>query len=922
MSGVTVRCSHCSAALKLKDRGKLGSKVNCSKCGKPFLMQASGTDVEWDSVPEYQTAGANALPPVQRRRSGNSRKPRKKRGTGMSGGLTGVLIGGCVLVIVTLIAGGIWVSGLLTAGRDEVVADAGVSGDGAASVTAVDSQGESSRQTPESALAQADSDKEPAESETPEVATTSAPGGFHVVNMTAGELQGEQIPNYLRGGTIYRRDIDETNLPSGLLEFEVDPNTPVYLQASWIDDPLEEIAEEVTTRDQLLAQGWISLGTCPWSEQDELFYAVATDGGSFEFRMNNYQPPWPIHAGVLNVIDPEKEPAIPNSAAQLLTGVAAYDHLMAEDYDWLDNTAELLRTRLSRHHSGYLKLDDFYEGLLHYYLGSEDADWDRREEQLTTWMGARPDSVTAKLALAQFLGQYAVRARGDGPASTVTEEGGRLYRQRNARAAELLTPLAERGIKDPLLYQQLIGCAIGLRWERERVDSYVSESLHIDPRFLDVLYSAAYYYLPRWYGEEDDVVQLADRAAELTREEFGLGAYAFVVDVVRPLHPKVFDDFEFSWEKTKQGYLDLMEQYPHDRSWYDRACLAAAAADDDAMVGEMLALIGDRPTASVWPPGNYFQRFVLSYSADAVSGEQQVLMRGDADAIEQLDISPDNARIVSGDARHRVFIHNVETGAKEAEMQFRDFPNAIACTPDPALIVIGDLHGQLNLFDFNSRRMRNIGSHEGRIIDVDVATDGSLIASASDSGMVCLWNGRSGDLRHTINVPARRAIHEMALSSDGETVAAVSDNGHAYLYSTGNGELETSWNVGIYPTMFVFSGDGTRLAVKSRIEPGVRSQTMITIWDIASQTQIAHTEPQRSIVSMAFHPSKEVLAVTGSYTSFGTEGGAYLWSYMLADETFVQLVGHDSGVHDCQFFPDGRLATCGTDGTVRIWETN
>ena len=218
---------------------------------------------------------------------------------------------------------------------------------------------------------------------------------------------------------------------------------------------------------ELLDQGWLSLGPCSWSEDDELFYSVATEGGSFRFRMNNFQPPWPIDAGALNVIDPEEEPAILNSAAELLTGVAAYDHLMAEDYDWLEETAELFRIGLTRHYSGYLKLDDFYEGLWYYYIGSEDADWDRREEQLATWLEARPDSVTAALALAQFLGRYASRARGDGPASTVTEEGGRLYRQRNARAVELLTPLAERGIKDPLLYQQLVGCAVGLNGERE-----------------------------------------------------------------------------------------------------------------------------------------------------------------------------------------------------------------------------------------------------------------------------------------------------------------------------------------------------------------------------------------------------------------------------------------------------------------------
>ena len=109
MSGVTVRCSHCSVSLKVKDRRKLGSKVTCPKCKQPFVMRAADEPAndEWDSVPELPPTGGRALPPVQHsRRSGGSTKSRRKAASGMSGGMIGLLIGGGLLVIGLLVAGG------------------------------------------------------------------------------------------------------------------------------------------------------------------------------------------------------------------------------------------------------------------------------------------------------------------------------------------------------------------------------------------------------------------------------------------------------------------------------------------------------------------------------------------------------------------------------------------------------------------------------------------------------------------------------------------------------------------------------------------------------------------------------------------------------------------------------------------------
>ena len=99
---ITVQCTHCGAQLKLKDRSKVGRKVGCPKCRKPFVIQAPATDDEFD-FPDLDEFGGNygaALPPKrapERRRSGSGGKGKRKSSSGS---------GKQVLLIVLGVTGG------------------------------------------------------------------------------------------------------------------------------------------------------------------------------------------------------------------------------------------------------------------------------------------------------------------------------------------------------------------------------------------------------------------------------------------------------------------------------------------------------------------------------------------------------------------------------------------------------------------------------------------------------------------------------------------------------------------------------------------------------------------------------------------------------------------------------------------------
>ena len=79
--------------------------------------------------------------------------------------------------------------------------------------------------------------------------------------MAPADLQGEDVPNYLRGGVIYRREISGTDSAGGLLEFAVDPGGAVILQTSWKDDPLPAVADEITSRERTAGPGLVVAGS-------------------------------------------------------------------------------------------------------------------------------------------------------------------------------------------------------------------------------------------------------------------------------------------------------------------------------------------------------------------------------------------------------------------------------------------------------------------------------------------------------------------------------------------------------------------------------------------------------------------------------------------------------------------------------------
>ena len=103
----------------------------------------------------------------------------------------------------------------------------------------------------------------------------------------------------------------------------------------------------------------------------------------------------------------------------------------------LDCLADRARSGKERLPGGLWKIHLLYQGLrqpVPYPLHATQEDWTRLLQRLRRWEKARPESITARVALALAYLEYAHDARGSGYANTVSESGWKLFQERTAEA--------------------------------------------------------------------------------------------------------------------------------------------------------------------------------------------------------------------------------------------------------------------------------------------------------------------------------------------------------------------------------------------------------------------------------------------------------------------------------------------------------
>jgi hypothetical protein len=218
------------------------------------------------------------------------------------------------------------------------------------------------------------------------------------------------------------------------------------------------------------------------------------------FLKKNFFPPRP------RIVDSDEH----EEAKWLLRGTGP--KLQKEDYDGLEKMAQEARSSKAVFSNGYWHLTQFYKGVTSY--GGRDPKGDQSIAMLTKWATARPQSITAQIALAEGLVDYAWTARGHSGSNDVTETGWALFRERLDQARMVLREARKLPDKDPHWWAVALQVGLGQQWDRVTYDGLYNEAIAFEPTYYPYYFHKTTYLLDRWYGEMGDPERFAAEASD------------------------------------------------------------------------------------------------------------------------------------------------------------------------------------------------------------------------------------------------------------------------------------------------------------------------------------------------------------------------------------------------------------------------
>lgn len=288
--------------------------------------------------------------------------------------------------------------------------------------------------------------------------------------------------------------------------------------------------------------------------------------------------------------------------------------LAAERFEALDARADEMRNKRITFSTGNWQLMDFYGGLELYPSVFKADDPDYALPLLNRWTQLRPNSVAARLFLANLHLRYAWKARGGGPADTVTEEGLKGFEEHLKKAEEYLRQAKVLNAKDPEIFATELTVGMGLGYPAEDMDAIVQRGLAIQPYYPPILRGRANSLLPRWYGRPGDVEKFAASFLEGRDKATGRMQYARVfIYVWEYTYENPFAGHNFDWSLVKEGIVLFIEKAREPYPYKNRLCFHACQAADRSLAADLFAQIGDysETMKSIWTNKTIFTAWKL-----------------------------------------------------------------------------------------------------------------------------------------------------------------------------------------------------------------------------------------------------------------------------------------------------------------------
>lgn len=272
------------------------------------------------------------------------------------------------------------------------------------------------------------------------------------------------------------------------------------------------------------------------------------------------------------------------------------------DFDALEKQAAEARRSKAVFANGSWRSARFYAAL---GCSGPDAKWKAHDDIHRAWMAAKPQSVTARIAYADFLESYSWKARGGGYADTVSKEGWRIFFERLDGARKALDEARALPEKDPVWWRVALSLGRAQQWEMPEINKVLEEGKRFEPKFWGYDTDYAFTLMPRWYGKPGDWEKYAEASAARP-DGLGIEVYARIVLYLRHRYDNIFRESHASWPKAREGLEVLRKKYPESLELVSETAMLAATAEDRPLAKAMFDRLGDTYIPQVWGGADRF----------------------------------------------------------------------------------------------------------------------------------------------------------------------------------------------------------------------------------------------------------------------------------------------------------------------------
>jgi hypothetical protein len=282
-------------------------------------------------------------------------------------------------------------------------------------------------------------------------------------------------------------------------------------------------------------------------------------------------------------------------------GWEAQQDFAREQYAALDEMFERLANPAERLNDGRWRLAGIPSGIERF--AQVYKTWDRMLEMIGDWRTQNPRSTAVDIVESMILRQAAWSARGGGYASSVTDEGWKLFRKRLQRAEAALLRSKDSSPKNPLWYHEYLAVALALDWDEAEYRALYKAAIHEFPDYQPFYSSMILYLSPRWHGSVEAVDAYIAEVVRQTPATQGKIMYArlywaFSDDEGDDL--ALFEESGANWDDMKAGFEQLMKTFP-DSGWTLNNYASFACRANDADTYRRLRKKIDRPEEAAWP---------------------------------------------------------------------------------------------------------------------------------------------------------------------------------------------------------------------------------------------------------------------------------------------------------------------------------